>query len=69
MASLTDDQKKLVEYQLLAIEENMSERDFQRNFFEDLKQQFTTWRRLTQRQMEALNRMYERVTDEPGASF
>lgn len=54
--------KQLIAHLINEVEENMSERDFQRDFFESLSHQFQKKQYLSISQVEALNRIYERVT-------
>ncbi len=47
---------------LSEIEDSMSERDFQRDFFESLSDQFNRKQYLSDKQVESLQKMYDRVT-------
>lgn len=55
--------QKAIAFWISEIEENMSERDFQRDFFESLNDQFAKRRSLSPKQITALKKIYERVTE------
>lgn len=59
---MTPEQSKLAAHLITEITADMREDDFQRDFFESLSDQFVERGRLSEKQMEALNRIYERVT-------
>lgn len=59
---MTVEQKKLVDHLFNEIEENMSESDFQRDFYESLVDWYSKHKALTNAQLAALKRIYERVT-------
>ncbi len=58
-----EDRAKGIAALISEIETNMSERDFQRDFFESLCKQFQDTNRLSDKQIECLEKMYGRVTD------
>lgn len=61
---MTKDEQEQVKFQISEIEQHMKEDDFQYEFFHSLKDQYeNTWRRLTEKQIESLNKIYERVTN------
>lgn len=57
-----EERNKLILFQIEEIETHMSADDFQRDFFESLAQQYGEKQSLSEKQMECLNRIYERVT-------
>lgn len=59
---MTGAQHQLVAHLINEIEDNMRENDFQRDFFESLSDQYNKQNFLSQKQIDALNRIYERVT-------
>lgn len=59
---MTPEQSKLAAHLITEITGDMREDDFQRDFFESLSDQFVERGHLSEKQMEALNRIYERVT-------
>lgn len=59
---MTKDEKKLVQFQIDEISDHMSDRDFQRDFFESLKDQWEEREWLSGPQQESLGKIYERVT-------
>jgi len=59
---MNQEEHKAVAYFISEIEMNMSEDDFQRDFFESLSDQFTKRNSLSPKQIESLKKMYERVT-------
>lgn len=52
----------LAAHLITEIRENMSERDFQRDYFESVADHFEQTDRISEKQLAALNRIYERVT-------
>lgn len=59
---MTKDEKKLTQFQLDEIEANMRDNDFQRDFFESLKDQWEEKEWLSDKQRASLTTIYERVT-------
>ncbi len=55
--------QKDIQFYLDEIEKNMNEGDFQRDFYESLCEQFENKKSLSEKQMESVVRMYDRVTD------
>ncbi len=60
--SETSDRQKLISYWLSEVADVMREDDFQRDFFESLQDQFERRHDLSDKQIECLQRMYERIT-------
>ena len=56
------DLAKAAVFMLEEIETYMRSDDFQRDFFESLNDQFTDKGHLSEKQMESLTKIYERVT-------
>lgn len=59
---MTKDELVLIAFHITEIDQFMSESDFQRDFFESLRDQFYKNSHLTPKQRESLQRMYERLT-------
>lgn len=59
---LSDNEKIKIDFYLKAVENIMLKTDPQWNFFQSLKSQWSTKKRLTEKQRSALYKMYERVT-------
>lgn len=57
-----EQQRILAAHLIKEIGDEMSERDFQRDFFESVADQFEKKGFVTDNQLAALNRIYERVT-------
>lgn len=59
---MKEDQRTLVRFLIGEIEENMRANDVQRDFFESLCDFFDKRNFLTEKQIESLKRLHERVT-------
>ena len=59
---MTEQDKKNVLYWMEEIELEMDDGDFQRDFFESLKDQFEAKSFLSEKQYQSLQKIYERVT-------
>lgn len=57
-----ENRRVLTAHLINEINDEMSERDFQRDFFESVHDQFLKKGFVTDNQLAALNRIYERVT-------
>lgn len=57
-----DERQKLVEFWISEIEGCIRSNDFQRDFFESVAAQFWDKNTVSDKQFEALRRIYERVT-------
>lgn len=58
----TEDEIKLIGHMIDEIEMHMKENDFQRDFFDSLYNQYVNKAFLSPKQVESLQRIYERVT-------
>lgn len=63
MAALTprEEKAKLIEHMLDGVEAELSERNHSNSFIESLREQFDDRGFLTEKQIEALRKFYERV--------
>ncbi len=59
---LSENEKIKIDFYIKAIENIMLKTDFSWNFFQSLKSQWSTKKRLTEKQRKALYQIYERVT-------
>lgn len=59
---MTQDRQKLMAFYIQEIDGHMRENDFQRDFFESLRDWFESRGELTEPQEKSLKRIYERVT-------
>lgn len=59
---MTPEHQKLAAHLISEIGDSMRDDDFQRDFFDSLTDQFERGGHLSEKQMESLNKIYERVT-------
>jgi hypothetical protein len=59
---VTPKEQKAMAFMITEIREHMSERDFQRDFFESMADQFEASGSLSAKQKDCLFRIHERVT-------
>jgi len=57
------EREKAIAFTIREIEENMSSRDYQREFFESVSNQFERTHSISDKQLMALQKIYNRVTD------
>ena len=59
---MTNDEKIKVDFYFEEIDASMKENDFQRDFYESIRDQWEKKQWLSEKQIAALNKIYERVT-------